>query len=198
MNIKKLISPHSFAANCYLISSDGEYAVIDPTAPYNESLIDGTLKYVLLTHAHFDHILEIDSWAKAGAEVLIYEEEKAALSDSVRNLYKMFCGSDGGYFGEARGLSDGEIITLGSSMIQLIACPGHTIGSASYLCDGHAFVGDTVFAGGGYGRTDLPTGNSVLLRESILRLASLPESVIFHPGHGESTTVKQYRQDIGF
>lgn len=198
MNIQILHSTHFFAANCYLVSSDGEYAVIDPAAPYDSSLIDGKLKYVLLTHAHFDHILDIDSWAEAGAEVLIFKDEREALTDPMRNCYKLFTGNDNGYFGEARGLEDGEIICLGRSKIMVIGCPGHTIGSCAYLCDNHAFVGDTAFAGGGYGRFDLPTGNFTLLRESIRRIASLPESVILHPGHGETTTVKQYKQDIGF
>ena len=198
MNIQILRSPHSFAANCYLLSSGGEYAVIDPTTPFDEKYVEGKLRYVLLTHAHFDHILDIDSWAEAGGEVLLFEDEKKALSDPMLNCFKLYNGSDRGYFGPARGLTDGEIIRLGDAEIKLIACPGHTIGSAAYLCEDHAFVGDTVFAGGGYGRFDLPTGNFTMLRESIRRLASLPESVIFHPGHGESTTVKQYRQDIGF
>ena len=198
LNIQVLKSPHLFAANCYLISNNGEYAVVDPTAPYDKSLIDGDLKYVLLTHAHFDHILDIDSWAEAGAEVILCKDEKDALADSVRNCYKLFNGSENGYFGEARGLMDGDIIPLGDSKIKMIACPGHTIGSATYLCENHAFVGDTVFAGGGYGRFDLPTGNFTMLRESVRRLASLPESVVLYPGHGETTTVKQYKQDIGF
>ena len=198
LNIQLLDSPHPFAANCYLISSENEYAVVDPTTPFDECLIDGKLKYVLLTHAHFDHILDVDSWVNAGAEVVILEEEREALSNPMRNCFKLYNGSDNGYFGEARGLSDGETFDLGNEKIKVIACPGHTIGSAAYLCGGHAFVGDTVFAGGGYGRFDLPTGNFTLLRESIRRLSSLPESVIFYPGHGETTTVKQYRQDIGF
>lgn len=198
LNIQLLNSPHPFASNCYLISSDGEYAVVDPTAPYDADLIQGKLKYVLLTHAHFDHILDIDSWVEAGAEVLIFEDEREALSDPMRNCYKIYNGTDNGYFGQARGQADGDIIPLGSSQIKIIGCPGHTIGSAAYLCENYAFVGDTVFAGGGYGRFDLPTGNFTMLRESIIRLASLPEAVIFYPGHGESTTVKQYRQDIGF
>lgn len=197
LKIKRLDSRHPFAANSYLISSEGEYAVVDPTSPYDSSLIEGRLKYVLLTHAHFDHILEVESWAMAGATVIIHTEEKAALSDSVRNCYKAFLGVDKGYYGEAVGIMDGEIISLGNTQIKMMSCPGHTIGSAAYISDDCAFVGDTVFAGGGYGRFDLPTGNFIMLRESIIRLASLPESVIFYPGHGESTTVKQFKQDIG-
>lgn len=199
LNIQLLNSPHPFAANSYLLSSDGEFAVVDPTTPFDEGLIDdGKLRYILLTHAHFDHILDVDSWANAGGQVIILEDERKALKDPMRNCFKLYNGTDNGYFGEAKGLRDGDSLPLGQKTIKIIACPGHTIGSAAYLVENHAFVGDTVFAGGGYGRFDLPSGNFTLLRESIKRLASLPEAVIFYPGHGETTTVKQYRQDIGF
>lgn len=198
LNIEFLSSPHPFAANCYLISSAGEYAVIDPTVPFDGSLCFGVVKYILLTHAHFDHILEIDSWVEAtGAEVLLAESEVTSLSDPMRNCYKLYNGSDRGYFGKAKGLSDGDILPLGDTEIKVIECPGHTVGCAAYLCEGSAFVGDTVFAGGGYGRFDLPGGNYLMLRQSIKKLISLPDEIVFYPGHGSSTTNKQYKQDIG-
>ena len=197
MNIQLLKYPHSFAANCYLISSAGEYAIIDPTAPYDPALIEGRLKYVLLTHAHFDHFLDIDSWVEAGAEVLVSKDDLPGLSDPIRNCYKLFDGTDKGYYGEAKGVSDGDVISLGEVEINVIACPGHTIGCVTYLCEGNAFVGDTIFAGGIHGRYDLPTSNYVMLRDSIQKLISLPESVNVYPGHGRQTTIKQYRQDIG-
>jgi len=197
MNIQLLKYPHLFSANCYLISSAGEYAVIDPTHPYDSSLIDGTLKYVLLTHSHFDHFIDIQGWADAGAEVLVSCDDMQGLTDSYRNCSVFLFGCEKGYFGKARGIKDGEAIPLGDKEIKVIECPGHTIGSVAYLCENFAFVGDTVFADGGHGRCDLPTGNFVMLRDSIARLISLPESVIIYPGHGESTTVKQFKQDIG-
>ena len=199
LNIQMLKSPHPFAANTYLISSAGEYAVIDPTAPFDQSLCDGMVRYVLLTHAHFDHILEVDSWVNAtGAEVIISIFELDALCDPVRNCFKLYNGTDNGFFGTAKGLDDGESIMLGDQEIKMLSCPGHTSGSAAYLCDGNAFVGDTVFAGGGYGRFDLPTGNFVMLRQSINKIISLPDDTVLYPGHGETTTIKEYKQDIGY
>ena len=113
LKIEMLRSPHSFSANCYLISSDGEYAVVDPTAPYSEELVNGRVRYILLTHAHFDHILEIDSWVDGcGAEVIISEEGRDAPSDPMRNCFKLYNGSDRGYFGPVRGLADKESIPL--------------------------------------------------------------------------------------
>ena len=124
LDIRLLESPHPFAANCYLLSSAGEYAVVDPTHPYDPTLVNGIVKYVLLTHAHFDHILEIDSWVvNTGAEVLLATEEIGALSDPMRNCYKLYDGTDNGYFGKARGLSDGEVILLGDTSISVVTCP---------------------------------------------------------------------------
>lgn len=197
MNIQVLKYPHPFSSICYLISSGGEYAVIDPSHPYEPDLIDGRLKYVLLTHAHFDHFLDIESWEKTRVPILVCKYDLGGLGDPVRNCYKIFDGSEVGYHGRVSGISDGDVLRLGETEIKVMGCPGHTIGSVTYLVDNYAFVGDTIFAGGIHGRFDLPTGNLVMLRDSISRLVSLPESVIVYPGHGKSTTIKQYRQDIG-
>lgn len=194
LKIELLKSPHPFAANSYLVSAGDEYAIIDPTAPYDSSLVKGKVKYILLTHAHFDHILEIDSWVRgSGAEVILSVYEKDALSDPMRNCYKLYDGTDRGYFGESRGISEGDVIPLGDQKIELLYTPGHTVGSACYKIGNDVFVGDTVFAGGGYGRFDLPTGNLTMLRDSIRKILALPDECIFYPGHGESTTSKEYK-----
>ena len=195
----RLLKPfHQFQSNTYIISSAGKCAIIDPSVPFDNAYLDGELEYILLTHAHFDHILDIDSWVQGtGARVVISEYEVDALSDPVRNCYKFFNGSDSGYFGKAYGLSDGEKIILGDIEITLMNTPGHTVGSSVYLIDGAAFVGDCVFAGGSYGRTDLPTGDFRALKDSINKIVSLPEDTLLYPGHGPNTTVKQYKQDIG-
>lgn len=194
LKIELLKYPHPFSANCYLISSDNEYAVIDPTCPYDDSLIDGKVRYILLTHAHFDHILDIDSWVDGtGAEVILSIYETDALSDPMRNCFKLYNGTDRGYFGESRGIDEGEKIPLGKQTIEVIHTPGHTIGSLCYKVGKDVFVGDTVFAGGSYGRCDLPSGSAVMLKDSILKILALDDDCILYPGHGESTTAKEYK-----
>ena len=183
---------HSFSSNTYLITSGGEYAVIDPSVPYSEDLVFGKLKYVLLTHAHFDHMLEIDSWVSAGGTVIISPEERLALSDSDINCYKMFSGENRGYFGEAVALSDGDELFLGAEAVKIIGCPGHTANGLSYYTDRMLFSGDNIFAGGGFGRWDLPGGNVTELKKTISRLISLPEDTKVYCGHGPSTTIRDY------
>ena len=196
MKTELLTQTHPFSSKCYLISSGGEYAVIDPSTPFDVAKIDGKVKYILLTHSHFDHILEIDSWVNAtGAEVLISEHEADFLSDPSRNCYRLFDGTERGYFGKVRGVSDGEELTLGEESFRVLHLPGHTIGSVAYVFEGCAFVGDTVFAGGGFGRWDLPSGDMFALFNSIKKVKELPDDTVFYSGHGEPTTAGQYKLD---
>ena len=194
-----LESSRSFSAVTYLISSAGEYAVIDPTTPYNSDFCDPQqVKYILLTHCHFDHIYDVQSWVDAtGAKVIISEIEVDALKDPYRNCYIFYNNTEDGYFGAAEGITDGAAFPFGDTVITFMSTPGHTAGSGVYLCDGYAFVGDTIFAGGGYGRFDLPTGNLTMLRNSIQKLIKIDEKTVVYPGHGPSTTIRQYKLDIG-
>ena len=195
LDIKLLKSPHPFSANTYLIGLDGDYAIIDPTSPYSEELKN--VKYILLTHEHFDHILEINSWVENTNAVVIATEECAiSLRDPMRNCYKLFNGTNNGYFGDVRIVEDGEELDLGNSVIKVIKTPGHTAGSAIFVIDNVAFVGDTVFENGGYGRFDLPTGSFVMLKDSINKIMHLDGDIIMYPGHGGCTTIKQYIKDF--
>ncbi len=187
----------TYGSNCYLLQSKEEYAVIDPSADYNETLksypeIEGKVKCVLLTHAHFDHILAINSWAKVCNNIYVGTDDAAMLSDSSRNCYLGFLGVDDGYYGEYKTLKDGDNIRLGDENIEVIGSPGHTLGGVSYKVGNNIFCGDTVFAQGGYGRCDLPGGDIELLEKTLIKLITqLPSECVFYPGHGVSTTLQE-------
>lgn len=186
-----------YAANTYIISSDDEYAIVDPSLPYDPSLIPGELKYIFITHAHFDHMLELTEWQNAtGAAVCVSHEDAPALADSYFNCYKPFLGIDDGYHGPLTLISDGERLRLGRDELSVMICPGHTVGSAVLYSPPFAFVGDIVFEGGGYGRCDLPGGDFSALISSIRRLMELPEDTHLFPGHGREFSVKQYKDYI--
>ena len=186
-----------FASNMYIIESSGESAVIDPALPFSSDLVSGDLKYIFITHAHFDHMLEIDSWVAAtGASVYVSHADCEALRDPYRNCYKLFCGSDGGYFGDVAVMQEGDKFTIGTDTLEVMETPGHTPGSLVLYNSDVAFVGDTVFAGGGYGRWDLPGGSYEMLLGSIKAVMALKESIVLYPGHGQSTTVKEFKSDI--
>lgn len=197
MDIYNLLPVEPYGSNCYLLSSNGEYAVIDPSADYNEALkihpeIDGKVKYILLTHAHFDHFLAINSWAEKCEAIFVGKDDAAALSDSTKNCYLGFLGVDDGYYGAVKKVHEGDVIELGDERISAISCPGHTPGGVSYKVGDTVFCGDTVFAGGGYGRCDLPGGDIDILEKTLIKLiTTLPSETVFYPGHGPSTTLKE-------
>ncbi len=197
MNISNLPPITPYGSNCYLLSSAGEYVVIDPSADYFDAVklhpeIEGKIKYVLLTHAHFDHMLGINSWAEKCEDIFIGSGDADALSNSSKNCYLGFLGVDDGYYGKYKTVKDGDCICFGDQKIIVIGCPGHTPGGVSYRIGNVVFCGDTAFAGGGYGRCDLPGGDIDELEKTLIKLVTqLPCECVFYPGHGTSTTLKE-------
>ncbi len=193
LKINKLTPKSTFAANCYLLECNGDWVVIGPSVSYKDAVsahpeIIGKVKYVLITHAHFDHILEINSWAKEVGYVGVGDSDAAALSDAYRNCYLGFLGVHDGYYGDFVRLADGDKLAFGDTSIEVIATPGHTPGGLSYKIENNVFVGDTVFAGGGYGRCDLPGGDISVLEQTLMALFSRFKQERFYPGHGNSST----------
>ena len=187
-------------SNAYLIVSGSEAAIVDPSIPFEQvksALGDASLRYVLLTHCHFDHILKVSEYVEqTGAEVIIGESDRAGLSSPITNCYRLFFGIDDGYFGRVTGVSGGYRLAIGDEEIKVISTPGHTAGGVCYLTDGALFAGDTVFAGGGYGRCDLPGGDAPTLFASISRLCELPDGLVVYAGHGEDTTTEEIKRNF--
>ena len=193
-DVCKLKTTHIFCSNTYFINADGESAVVDPNTPYVSSY--GKVKYVLLTHAHFDHMFDIESWVnEGGATLIVSRYDRAALTDSERNCSHKIMHRNFGYFGNATEVDDGDSLVLGDETIDIIAAPGHTPGSLVYKIGNTAFVGDLVFSGGGYGRCDFPGGDEETLHQSIKRLLTLDSPTILFTGHGEPTTVEEFKND---
>ena len=187
-------------SNAFLIVSENEAAIVDPSVSYDQiksALGDAKLKYVLLTHCHFDHILKVSEYVeRTGAEVIIGESDKPGLSSPIINCYRGFLGVEDGYFGRATGVGQGDRLTLGELQIKVISTPGHTAGGVCYLTDGALFAGDTVFAGGGYGRCDLPGGDAPTLFASISRICELQDGLAVCSGHGEDTTIEEIKRNF--
>lgn len=182
-----------FASNCYIIGSGCECAVVDPSA--NEAEITAvvgreglTVKYILLTHAHFDHMLFLENLReKTGAPLCVHSDDALAMSDPDKNLFSMM--SQNIVFAPPEKLLyDGDTLPLGAEKIRVMHTPGHTPGSVCYYCGGEALTGDTLFDMS-VGRTDFPGGDEETLKESIKKLYSLPDSTKIYPGHGEPSTI---------
>ena len=189
-----------FGSNMYIISSGKEAAVIDPSVSFSRAarlLSDRglSLKYIFVTHPHFDHIFEIDSWVDANpdAKVLVGVDDSPMLADAYLNCYKIFFGQNKGYFGPFSTVGEGDAFYLSDERIGILKTPGHTRGSVTLVTDGRLFVGDVVFADGGVGRCDLPGGDYVSLQSSIAKISAFAPDTEVYSGHGRLFYVKELK-----
>ena len=192
-----------FASCCYFLT-DGTgcfSVVIDPSVP--PSLSAGALpggvrlSAILLTHAHFDHMLALDSWRALGAPVLVSEGDMSGLTDPNYNVSATLFGAPTVFAPPDKLVWDGDRICFGDSSLTVLGTPGHTAGGVSYFGDGKLFCGDTLFAGGGVGRQDVSGGSAEAIRTSVRRILSLPPETVIYPGHGGVTTVARERKYYG-
>lgn len=188
-------------SNTYLLYDEEtlEGAIIDPggeTARLFEEVRkrDVEIRYLLNTHAHFDHIT-------ANTEVVSEYGVPLAIHPADRELLLRGGGAarwDIAYVPSPEPkieLTDGRRLELGELEIESLHTPGHTPGSVClYVPAARALItGDTLFPGS-VGRTDLPGGDPRQLTASLRRLLELPPETTVYPGHGSTTTLKRERR----
>lgn len=190
-----------FCANCWVIESDGEYAIVDPGVMTDElkqiALENGNkIKYILLTHGHFDHVLGVAQLKQlCGAKTVIHPLDKDGLSDPSVSLSIMFGVSQSPTSADIL-VDEGDMLTLGSEKISVIHTPGHTSGGVCYIIGDKMFCGDTLFRDS-IGRTDLPSGDYDTLMQSVERICALGEYELY-TGHGDVTTLERERKFNAF
>ena len=183
-----------YASNSYLIVDDisKEFAVVDPS--FDSSVAkayfdDGyNLKYVLLTHGHFDHILFVDEWREKGAKVCIHGGDADFLGDPSKSLYLQFFARDTKHKDADIILHDKSVLKLGENVIRILSTPGHTKGSICYIFDDTMISGDTLFEGS-IGRTDLYGSSPADMMQSIETLSAIQKDYTVYPGHGPKTSL---------
>jgi glyoxylase-like metal-dependent hydrolase (beta-lactamase superfamily II) len=169
--------------NIWLIGDDHEILVVDAAhdaAPIVAAVGDRSVRAILCTHGHNDHINAADELSRAtgGAPVLLHPDDEM-LWDVVYPDRK-----------PDRAVRDGDELEVAGERLRIVHTPGHSPGGVCLLGpDGHVFGGDTLFQGGpgatGRSYSDFPT-----IIESIRdRLLVLPGDTVVHTGHGESTTI---------
>lgn len=186
----------ALATNCYIITdcASGQCAVIDPGAESGlltaamEKLPENMVKYVLLTHGHFDHIgYAAEVAAGVGAQIVIGKNEEEFLSDGMLNL-SLVMGIELAPLKADVLVGEGDTVKLGETDIEVIELPGHTKGGIGYFADGKLFCGDTLFKGS-MGRTDFQSGDERKLLQSLKKLSQLPDKTVVYSGHGGSSTI---------
>ena len=147
------------------------------------------LKYILLTHGHFDHIAGLRPFNNENPPKVFMNKNDLKLLNQVNNYLPMFGMSEISIPNIDRFVEDGDIIKLGNTNIQVLHTPGHTQGSVCYLAEGKLFSGDTIFREA-VGRCDLEGGDFNQIVESIeSKIYTLPDDTEIYPGHGKPTNV---------
>lgn len=184
--------------NAFLIvdESTNESALVDCPEFNNdmkELIGDTDLKYILLTHGHYDHILGTKAVKeKYGCKVVIAKEDEPMLSSTKLSL-GAFCNALHEPVSADVIVNDGDIINVGNLQIKVLATPGHTKGCVCYMVEDYLFTGDTLFYTN-CGRTDLPGGNGVEMYNSLQRLKNLDGDYKVMTGHDDCSTLEFERQ----
>ena len=170
----------AFGVNCYAVVSEKKNAVLID-APCNADGIIGmmkengfTLKKILLTHGHFDHIGAAEELReKTGCEVYIHIMDKPKLTDDAGMLANLFrIRGHRNYTGKVNVFTEDDILKLDELEFDVLETPGHTSGSVCFICGMNMFSGDTLFSRS-VGRTDMPDGSSTALMKSLMKIADL-------------------------
>ena len=172
---------------CVVIDSGEDYQAVKRAI----SDLGVTAKYLLYTHAHFDHIGNAHLFQKDGLKAYISDIDKEKLSNGEHlgfNFRRAF-----NSFIPDKTFSGGEELDLCGIKIKVLLTPGHTTGSVCFIVENNIFSGDTLFKDS-IGRTDFPTGDYNEIERSIKTLYKFQGDFNVYAGHGEDTTLSRERK----
>ena len=203
MKILTLDLGHGMFANCYMLVDEksGEAAIVDPAwyvEEFNGILEknNAKLKYIMLTHGHFDHIFGVHGLREStGAKVVIHFRDAEHLVDPKKSLAEGNMPDPQIPVAADILVKEGDVLTLGDEEIKVMSTPGHTMGSVCYIIEGEKTIisGDTLFCMTA-GRTDFPDGSDELMIQSLKRLVALDGDYRVLPGHNRETTLESERK----
>ncbi len=176
----------------YLIGDETtkEGAIVDPGWEIEKILSEAKkhnldVKYILITHSHYDHIDKVKEIADAtGAIVYVHKEDVSEIE--AKGIEKI------------KTIDENDEISVGKTKIKVLHTPGHSPGSVCYLVDNKLITGDTLFVEN-IGRTDLPGGDPRVIAESLKKLKKLDENIEVYPGHDygsvKHSTIKREKKN---
>ncbi len=165
MILKTYVEGPIDANNYLLIDEDSKEAVLIDCSAARPELIEEIknlgvkLKYILLTHGHFDHILGVEKFKEVfGIDAYVSEDDIPQVK-ATPDMIQMFTGLKVPQItGIDKFVKDGDEFTIGNTKIKALTTPGHTEGGMCYLVEDKLFSGDTLFQRS-VGRTDFPGGS---------------------------------------
>ncbi len=201
--IRLVVGP--LQVNCFILADEKtkDAVVIDPgddardiLKVINEKGLK--VKYIVNTHAHFDHVGANKAVKEAtGAELLLHEADLPVLA-TVSHQSRSFGMKPVASPPADRYVKHGDVITAGEVSLKVLHTPGHSPGGISLLEQGMVFTGDALFAGS-IGRTDFPGGDLLTLLRSIkTNLMTLPDDTKVFSGHGPASTIGEERRENPF
>jgi glyoxylase-like metal-dependent hydrolase (beta-lactamase superfamily II) len=181
----------------FIIESKGESLMIDSGLGLSyggqqksieileDAITSKKITQILLTHGHIDHVGGIMALqSKLELDVITSKIEAQHLKSGDSSYIEPFMGSKCPPIDISREVVEGDVLNIGNFSFNVLHTPGHTHGSISLWDEKNKILisGDTVFPQGSFGRTDLRTGNSEEMVESLERLSGLDIRVLL-PGH---------------
>lgn len=180
--------------NCFILFDENKDAfVVDPGGS-SENIIEAidknelNIKYILLTHGHFDHVGAVAALVKKYKAPVYMSKDDRAFLESPKEVRASSFGmqiesADVDVF-----VKEGDEIPFSEGTIKVIETPGHTLGSVCYLFENYLFAGDTLF-NGSIGRTDFPESDHSLMIESLKKLKKLDDEIYVLSGHGPESQI---------
>lgn len=198
MNVKTLVVGF-LNTNCYIAYSGKNAVVIDPGADA-ESILGAAdelgveIKYIFLTHAHFDHVLAVDEITKrTGAKLVANAGERERMTSAEVSGQSVLKRRTFVPLKSDVEPNDGDSIDVGDMHFEFVLTPGHTEGSMCIICEDTMFSGDTLFLGT-CGRCDLAGGDYSEMLRSLKKLCELSGDYKVLPGHEGTTTLERERR----
>ena len=197
----KILSDIYMDENTYLITENGNGVLIDPGSSAEDVIKfagDINIKYIFLTHCHYDHIKGVEKLREiTGAELCVTEECAGNIKNPNVNLSGAWLDYKIVLENPEITLNENEVFNFEGIEVKTIKTPGHTNCSTCFIFGNDLFSGDTLFLQT-TGRWDLPTGDEDTLRKSIKeKLYTLDDDINVYPGHGKKTSIG-YEKNFNF
>ncbi|MGV8145647.1 MAG: MBL fold metallo-hydrolase [Alkaliphilus sp.] len=185
-----------YSANCYIVGDEQskEAIIIDPGGDAERIIkfVNSNkliIKYIVLTHAHGDHIGGVEEVLNETDAVLcLHKDDLFILADKKKNFTSQMRGPIV-EIEDAMLLDEGDVLEAGGLTFKIIHTPGHSPGGICIYTKDVLFTGDTLFANN-IGRGDLVGGDEAqLIREIKAKLMCLPDKTAVYPGHGTASRI---------